>query len=116
MILALNMFTDVLDHIQPYQQKELLRLVLHKAILAPDSMKMALYGRQPETELFSPCESAVRSQTPTWLPGLVSQSVLLWDQSRIEMKRVARGHMRISLIRGQAPPPGSVSSLVSHVR
>jgi len=34
----------------------------------------------------------------TRLPGLVSQSVLLWDQSRVEMKRVARGHTRIALV------------------
>ena len=33
-MLALNKFTDVFEHIQPYQQKELLSLVLHKAILA----------------------------------------------------------------------------------
>jgi len=46
-MLALNKFTDVFEHIQPYQQKKLLSLVLHKAILAPDSIKMALYGCPP---------------------------------------------------------------------
>ncbi|GAB4117314.1 MAG: recombinase family protein [Candidatus Caldatribacteriota bacterium] len=68
-MLALNKFTDVFDHIQPYQQKELLSLVLHKAILAPDSIKIALYGRPPEIGLFSLCESEIRSQTPIWLLG-----------------------------------------------
>lgn len=67
-MLALNKFTDVFDHIQLYQQKELLSLVLHKAILAPDSIKIALYGRPPEIGLFSVCESEIRSQTPIWLP------------------------------------------------
>jgi len=52
-ILALNKVTDVFDHIQPYQQKELLSLVLHKAALAPDSIKVALYGHPPETGLLS---------------------------------------------------------------
>jgi len=68
-MLALNKFTDVFDHIQPYQQKELLSLVLHKAILAPDSIKIALYGRPPDTGLLSLYESEIRSQTPIWLPG-----------------------------------------------
>lgn len=46
-ILALYKFTDVFEHIQPYRQKELLNLVLHKAILAQDSIKIALFGRPP---------------------------------------------------------------------
>ena len=66
-MLALNKFTDVFDHIQPYQQKELLSLALHKAVLAPDSIKIALYGRPPETGLLSSV-SEIRSQTPIWLP------------------------------------------------
>jgi len=70
-MLALNKVTDVFDHIQPYQQKELLSLVLHKAILAPDSIKIALYGHPPEIGLLSLCESEIRSQTPIWLPGRV---------------------------------------------
>ena len=67
-MLALNKFTDVFDHIQPYQQKELLRLVLHKAVLAPDSIKIALYGRPPKTGLLSISESEMHSQMATWLP------------------------------------------------
>ncbi len=41
---ALNKFPDVFEHTQPYQQKELLRLVFHKTILTPDSIKLALFG------------------------------------------------------------------------
>lgn len=41
---ALVNFIDVFAELKPYQQKDLLRLVLHKAILGPDYMKMALYG------------------------------------------------------------------------
>ncbi|MFC1715630.1 recombinase family protein [Candidatus Poribacteria bacterium] len=67
-MLALNKFTDVFQQIQPYRQKELLRLVLHKAILAPDSMKIALYGRSPDIGLFSTSESDRFAQTSTWLP------------------------------------------------
>lgn len=68
-MLSLNKFTDVFDHIHPYQQKELLSLVLHKAILAPDNIKVALYGHPPEIGLLSICESEIRSQTSIWLPG-----------------------------------------------
>lgn len=45
LMFALNKFTDVFEHIQPYQKKELLSLVLLKAILALDSIKIALCGR-----------------------------------------------------------------------
>ncbi|HAD81680.1 MAG: hypothetical protein A2509_06030 [Candidatus Edwardsbacteria bacterium RIFOXYD12_FULL_50_11] len=31
-----------------------------------------------------------------WLPGLVSQSAILWYETRIEMKRVAKGHIKLS--------------------
>lgn len=75
-MLALNKFTDVFDHIQPYHQRELLRLVLHKAVLAPDKIKIALYGRPPEIGQLSVYESEIRSQTPTWLPSIESNSNL----------------------------------------
>lgn len=67
-MLALNKFTDIFDHIEPYRQKELLSLVLHKALLSPNSIKIALYGRPPEIGLFSLSASEIRSQTLTWLP------------------------------------------------
>ena len=50
-MLALNKFTDVFDYIQPYRQKELLSLIMHKAILSPDSIKIVLYRRPPEKGL-----------------------------------------------------------------
>lgn len=67
-MLALNKFTDTFEHIQPYQQKELLRLVLHKAVTGPESIKIALYGRLPDIGLFGKSLSGIRSQTPTILP------------------------------------------------
>ena len=68
-MLALNKFTDVFNHIQPHHQKELLGLVLHRAVLSPDKIKIALYGRPPEIGQFPLCESEMFSQMPTWLPG-----------------------------------------------
>ena len=68
-MLALNKFTDVFNPIQPYHQKEHLRVVLHKADLAHDKIKIALYGKPPEIGQFPLCESEIFSQIPTWLPG-----------------------------------------------
>ena len=68
-MLALNKFTKAFDHIPPYRQKELMHLILHKAILAPTSIKIALYGRQPEIELFNatkPQGAFPRSGTAGW--------------------------------------------------
>jgi hypothetical protein len=64
--LALSRFTDVFETLAPYQQKELLSLVLAKAVLAPDSIKLALYGR-PRTEIGLVGEQ--RSPILAWLPG-----------------------------------------------
>ena len=44
-MLALNKFTDVFDHIQPHKQKDLVQHVLHKAVLSNQNIKIALYGR-----------------------------------------------------------------------
>ena len=68
-MLALNKFTDVFDHIQPYRQKELLRLVLHRAVLSPESIKIALYGRPPDIGLFTQDAPETRCQAANWLPG-----------------------------------------------
>ena len=67
-MVALGKFADTFGRIQPHRQKELMRLVLHKAVLTGDSMKMALYGRPPDIGP-SPCDSPERfSQTPDWYP------------------------------------------------
>ena len=41
-----------------------------------------------------------------WLPGLVSQGVLLWDGMRLAMERVIKGHTKIT-VRGSLPPTES---------
>jgi hypothetical protein len=104
---ALADFSEVFAEIKPYQQKELMRLVLHKAILGPDYMKMALYGRPPAIGPLSGSES--RFQTFDWLPGLVSQSAILWDIVRITAKRIARGQVRLSAL----PHPSAVATSIA---
>lgn len=75
---ALGKFSEVFDSIEPYQQKELLHLILHKAILSPESIKIALYGRIPDTELLEATASSGASQgesrceTSKWLPRVVA--------------------------------------------
>ena len=69
-----------------------------KVVLAHDRIKIALYGRQPEIGLLSLSESEAHPQIPIWLPETVSQSVLLWDGVKLEMKRVAKGHTKITLL------------------
>jgi hypothetical protein len=39
----------------------------------------------------------VKGLEMVWLPGLVSESVLLWDKIGLEMKRVRAGHIGIYL-------------------
>jgi hypothetical protein len=67
-MLALNKFTEVFNHIQPHQQKELLSLVLNKAVLSEGQIKIALHGKPPEIGQYV-SESGIRSRIPTWLPG-----------------------------------------------
>lgn len=52
------------------QQKELLQ----KALISRDSIKIALYGRQPDIGQIEPgkAQGNLRSGLPDWLPGLDS--------------------------------------------
>jgi len=43
-------------------------------------------------------EGVARSGIAEWLRGLVSQSVVLWDTARLRVRRVAKGHTRITLL------------------
>ena len=79
--------------LKPYQQKELMRQVLHKAILGPNYVKIALYGRPPEVGPLA--EAQRRFQTFKWPPGLPSQSAVLWDCLAVRIKRVARGRKEV---------------------
>ena len=93
---ALSNFNEVFDCIPPYQQKELMRLVLHKAVVSHNHMELALYGKPPELSHMT--QGAARSQTSDWLPGLVSQSVILWDRVCLEWTRIAKGRLTVRLL------------------
>jgi hypothetical protein len=72
-----------------------MRLILHRAILGPDYAKMALYGRPPE--IGPVAEGEARFQALKWLPGLPSQSAILWDNLILKTRRAARGQMKITI-------------------
>ena len=77
------------------KHKVLLR-VIAIVKMAPDSMKIALYGRSPDIGLFSTSASDRFAQTSTWLPGLMSQSAILWDSIGLRIKRITKGHKQIA--------------------
>lgn len=66
--LALGKFNDVFQHIKPYQQKELVGMVVHKAIVGPEKLKIALYGRLPDIDAVTNASVHARSMTPVWRP------------------------------------------------
>ncbi|MCX5800896.1 MAG: recombinase family protein [Candidatus Eisenbacteria bacterium] len=63
---ALSEFGEVFGQIPPYQQKDLVKLVVNRVELASDSMKMALYGR---VAAVGPVSGGVRTGIQEWLRG-----------------------------------------------
>lgn len=72
-----------------------MQLVLHRAILECDYLKIGLYGRPPE--VWPLTEEEPRSQIFNWLPGQMSQSVILWDHLALRIKRIGRGQTKIAV-------------------
>jgi site-specific DNA recombinase len=62
---ALSEFSDVFGQIPPYQQRDLVKLVVNRVELASDSMKMALYGR---VAAVGPVGEEARIGISEWLP------------------------------------------------
>ena len=92
---ALANFSDVYDHIPPYKRKELIRLVLQKAVASKDhGIVLALFGKPGNVSEKARDDS--RSETSAWLPGLVSQSAMLRDLSELTWRRLRHG--RITLV------------------
>jgi len=63
---ALSHFTAIFAQIPPYQQKDLVKLVVHRVELAPDSMKLALWGR---VAALGPVSEGSRIEILEWLRG-----------------------------------------------
>jgi hypothetical protein len=74
---------------------------VRKAVLGPDYLKIGRYGRPPEVGQLREGDS--RFQTMKCLPGLPSQSVVLWDLLPIGIKRITRGQTKITVSAWMAP-------------
>lgn len=67
---ALSKFSDTFDQLHPHQQKELIRLLIHKVIISKAEMKIGLYGQPSYITLSAICEPGKKnSQVSYWLPG-----------------------------------------------
>lgn len=69
----------------------MVRLVLHKAVLSEEEIKIALYGRPLEEEQFAESLEADNPRFPLLarlklkLSGLTVQRTLLWDRIKIRL-------------------------------
>jgi len=69
-LMAVGKFTDLFDTLQPYQKKDIMKLIMKKAVLNPEGIKIALIGKPPKSGLFDDIksDSKLRCQTSIWLP------------------------------------------------
>lgn len=65
---VLQNFSEVFAQMKPYQQKELMSLVLHKVMLGEKGIKIALHGKIPDAGLVLSDAPELRTQMPNWLP------------------------------------------------
>ncbi len=69
-MLTLGKFANLFDSLLPYRKKEIVRFVMKKAVLNPLGIKIALFGKPPNSGLFDEATSngKIRCQTSIWLP------------------------------------------------
>jgi len=74
-VMAVDKFNSLFDTLHPYQKKEIFKLLLKKAVLGPEGIKIALFGKYPQIGLFDTAASdgAIRCQTSIWLPTMDSE-------------------------------------------
>jgi hypothetical protein len=92
---SLSQVTEVFAHLQPYQRKELARLILHRAEVKKDGVRLAFYGQPPDVKEYLQSQVAQslpkNPEPPKTLPGLVSQSVLLRCPFPFVLRRLSGG-------------------------
>lgn len=81
-VAAISSFGELFDGTPTYQQKELLRLMLQEAVVSGERLELALYAKPHQVN--DDNSGVGRSETSNWLPGLASQSVVLWDRVCLE--------------------------------
>ena len=69
---------ELYEQLRPYEQKELMKLLIRSIEIGDEQMALEVYGPPPAE--FG--DDASRFESVSWLPGLVSQSVIR-DVSRL---------------------------------
>lgn len=83
---ALEQFTDVFEGMAPYQQKELVHLVVHDVTVSKTAMELGLFGKMPRMRPLPHTRS--RSQTSKWLPGLATSRTPLTLLTEAQAARI----------------------------
>ncbi|MDD4152129.1 MAG: hypothetical protein PHD91_00215 [bacterium] len=65
---ALKQFNSVYDSLKPYQQRSMIKLVIHKVVVGDDNIHIALYGKLSGNALENVLTNDdVRSERINWL-------------------------------------------------
>jgi hypothetical protein len=72
---GLTEFRDVYECLKPFERKELMYLVLHRAEVNDRQIVLEINGNVPALLAETPQKSEPRLGTPNWLHELVSRSV-----------------------------------------
>jgi hypothetical protein len=91
-VAAIDRFRAVYARLQPYQRKELIRLVVARAEVSESSLRLQFHGNPASEEVFdkvrAPEGITLRRFEPVkWLPGLMSQSAVVRDYRALETGR-----------------------------
>ena len=86
---ALLRFSDVYACLKPHEQKELVRLVVHRAEVHDRKIVLEINGSAPTVLAGAPSQGASRFGSSNWLPGLVSQSAIR-DAFAISLRSLKR--------------------------
>lgn len=103
---VLKNFSDMFEKMKPYQQKEAMHILLHKAVLGEKGIKIALHGKIPDAGLVLSDASELRTQMPNWLPGLDSNQQPFGYKGPRIASRLGLYHVRSLRITdsGASPP------------
>ena len=101
---ALRRFKEIYAKLPPYQRRELIGLVLLKAEVTENQLRLSFHGRPAAPEVFekisAPGARASRRAEPfEWLPGLMSQSAVVRDYRALEVGR-RRANRLVLTVRG----------------
>jgi hypothetical protein len=89
---SLAKFRSLYQTLPPYQQREGIRFVIANVKISEDALEISILGRPAPEEVLEKLRapgmhSPRRSETSTWLPGLMSQSAVVRDYRALEVGR-----------------------------